>query len=294
MNSILSLSSSFAIGMTSYALANLSVQGLSNTLGLVTLRHGTNPISWLSIQILGGRTHFGGSAIGGEYSGSKYASQNLNRFYMAPDSDYWGSDDYFRVIDKDKAFVETSHFGETEKIDLLAERPTVDKFLGEWPLFPHWLRNKIFMRLLPKTYACKSNINVIQGVIGDVGYSLVKAIATAILAVPTGFINPTIKFRVSEETLKNLDPDLSYPPGVACSSTENISALNIGLRGVIWNSLTPKTFSRMTNNLTRVICGIAEVVFCALTALYIQNSFPAFVTLHKTAILGGVFFAAFS
>lgn len=290
MGTIVNGISSFAIGIASYHIGNLAVQGLSNTLGLVTLRHGTNPLSWLSIQIFGGRTQFGGSSIGGEYSGSKYASQNTNRFYMAPDSDYWGSDKEFRAIDPEKAFVER----DGKKIDLLEERPTVEKLLGSAPLGLAWLRNKGYMRLLPKDYAMKSNVNIAQKIIGEAGHSIFKALAIALFAVPSGMLIPTIKFRMPEESLKNFDPDASYPPGMACSSTENVGPWHIGLRGIIWNSLTPKTFSRMLDHPTRVICGIAEIAFCSLTAFYLYSRFPAFVTSHKIAILAGGLLAALS
>lgn len=63
-------------------LGRLGEHGVANVLGLETLRHGTNPISWLSIHIFGAMPAMGGSSFGGDY-GLQYHAQNVNRFYFA-------------------------------------------------------------------------------------------------------------------------------------------------------------------------------------------------------------------
>lgn len=68
----------------SHFIARLADQGLANTLGLVTLRHGTNPVSWLGIHILGAMPSMGDSKFGGDYHiWGVYSHQNKNRFYFA-------------------------------------------------------------------------------------------------------------------------------------------------------------------------------------------------------------------
>jgi len=73
-----------------YYVARVVDQGLANTVGLETLRHGTNPLSWLSIHLFGAMPSFGGSSIGGDY-GMGLDRQNRGRFYFARDSDNYGS-----------------------------------------------------------------------------------------------------------------------------------------------------------------------------------------------------------
>lgn len=57
-------------------------QGLANSLGLATLRHGTNPFSWISIHLLGAIPALGGNSIGGDY-GNHFDYQNRGRVYFA-------------------------------------------------------------------------------------------------------------------------------------------------------------------------------------------------------------------
>lgn len=113
----------------SYLTARLADQGLANTLGLVTLRHGTNPISWLGIHILGAKPSMGASKFGGDAASYAFATQNKNRFYLAHDSDYFYSNTSSKNLEK---------------------------------YFP----NKIQIRVLPRQYACWSTNNLILSICG--------------------------------------------------------------------------------------------------------------------------------
>src|SRR5262245_44915520 len=69
-----------------YIVGRIADQGLANVTGIETLRHGTNPISWVGIHILGALPkQMGGSKIGGDY-GTGCNEQNVGRFYMEHDS----------------------------------------------------------------------------------------------------------------------------------------------------------------------------------------------------------------
>ena len=67
-------------------------QGLANFCGQATLRHGTNPFSWLCIHLFGVKPSWGGSSIGGDY-GVNFAdfglhghdNDNNNRVYFTKD-----------------------------------------------------------------------------------------------------------------------------------------------------------------------------------------------------------------
>ena len=78
-----------AVFAASHLIARCADQGLANACGLATLRHGTNPLSWLSIHLTGANPHMGGSSIGGDF-GNGFHAQNIGRFYMATDEGRWG------------------------------------------------------------------------------------------------------------------------------------------------------------------------------------------------------------
>src|ERR1700730_17661618 len=109
----------------SHSLARVADQGLANSLGLVTLRHGTNPLSWIGIHILGAQPKMGNSRIGGDY-GCNCDYQNINRFYFAQDTDYY---------------------------EYNFNRP---KF--KVPL------NKLMMRYIPRVYSYSSTVNLFKSI----------------------------------------------------------------------------------------------------------------------------------
>jgi hypothetical protein len=58
--------------------------GLANLLGLETLRHGTNPVSYVSIALFGGNPSHGGTAIGSTYgwASDKETASTKGYFYL--------------------------------------------------------------------------------------------------------------------------------------------------------------------------------------------------------------------
>jgi hypothetical protein len=91
----------FSVFNGAYYLARFADQGLSNALGLATLRHGTNPYSWVSIHIMGADPSYGGAAIGGDF-GMGFDHQNRNNFFVA--HRYTG-----RVISRGYAMMSTAN-----------------------------------------------------------------------------------------------------------------------------------------------------------------------------------------
>jgi hypothetical protein len=68
-----------------HLMGRLADQGLANTLGLATLRHGTHPLSWISIHLFGALPQMGGNRTGGDFgAGCDY--QNGGQFYFAKGS----------------------------------------------------------------------------------------------------------------------------------------------------------------------------------------------------------------
>src|SRR5437016_6333951 len=68
--------------VTSSLLGRIAEQGVANTLGLATLKHGTNAVSWLSIHLFGTLPYFGNTCVGGDY-GKGYDRLNIGRTYFS-------------------------------------------------------------------------------------------------------------------------------------------------------------------------------------------------------------------
>lgn len=85
----------------SYFFGRLVDQGLANTFAVSTLRHGTNPLSWLLIHLHGAQPSWGGSSLGGDF-GRRFDYQNKNNFFL------WTDRDSFYAIAQSKLFSVTS------------------------------------------------------------------------------------------------------------------------------------------------------------------------------------------
>ncbi len=76
------------VGTTSFLTARLVQQGIVNTLSLRTLRHGTNPLAWVSIHLRGLDPAYGGTATptGGTHVTFSGTSDNLAYVTTPPNS----------------------------------------------------------------------------------------------------------------------------------------------------------------------------------------------------------------
>ncbi len=239
----------------------------SHLSGLETLRHGTNPFSWLSIHLIGAVPKFGGSWFGGDY-GCGYDSQNVKHFYMLKST----KDDYY--WNKQQPRLTNYIIKPSNSYSLQGVKDYID--------------NRFIMRIWPKVYGCGSTYNIIT--------KLSPCPDTTISKYTFGFLSsfnillPSIKFHLSPDVVNKMENDPSMHQ-LACSTTYWTSPLNMGLLGVFWNSLTYKTVKRMYDNPTRVLTGVALVAISAATAYYAMLTMPAFIVAHQTAILAGTILA---
>lgn len=74
----------------SHIVARIAEQGLADFCGLVTLRHGTNPISWLFIHTIGFLPSCGGAWYGGDVN-CGFDALNKGRVYFLKDTYRWSS-----------------------------------------------------------------------------------------------------------------------------------------------------------------------------------------------------------
>ncbi len=261
----------------SHLLFRTAEQGLAHLSGLVTLRHGANPLSWLSIHTIGAIPRFGGCKIGGDShnKNEKAHAQNPGRFYMAKDADSF-----------------ENYTGRAKIISFILKNcPKALKERVQWLNEPiKYLDNRIAMRAVPKSYAKRSTARLIEFIcfyphcLKIMNYGIPDFFALS------AYLVPSIKFRFSQEKVDTMTPDKLLNEA-GCSSTEWISPLNIGLLGTVWNSLTYRTVVRMYDSPTRVFTGVALVAISAATAYYAMLTMPAFIVAHQTAILAGAILA---
>jgi len=86
-----------AIVAGSHLIARTADQGLAHTLGLATLRHGTNPLFWLSIHTVGFFPSMGGSKLGGDGI-IREIEQNKNHVFFAVDAEEGKSTDLLSYL----------------------------------------------------------------------------------------------------------------------------------------------------------------------------------------------------
>lgn len=250
-----------------FVIARLFSQGLSNLFALETLRHGTNPLSWVSIHLVGALPFAGGSWWGGD-AGYGFDKQNKNRFYCAHEVDLFAS-------------------GYDPKKSHLTSNPLIDwgyttlSFYRTQNILHRICRaalNALSTSYLPKTYAY-SSIDNASG----------KASADSHIAF-LALMTPNIKFHIPYERMhEDFSEDFTYPAQFAYSTKKWISPMNSGLIGVICNSLTFKTFEHMKKNPKKVLTGLAQIVVAAgAAALVYRFALPALQDHRWAARIGTV------
>jgi hypothetical protein len=255
---------------TTYVIARLFSQGLSNFFALETLRHGTNPLSWLSIHVVGALPFAGGGWWGGD-AGYGFDAQNKNRFYCAHEVNLFDSN-----YEPKKTHLTSNPLIEGGYQVLRYGRENIFRRICRAALNAH------STSYLAKTYAY-SSIDNVSG----------KASAESDIAF-LALLTPNIKFHIPYERMRRSDDfdfrqDPSYPVGFAYSTHKWISPIHSGLIGVIWNSLSFKTFERMKENPKKVFTGLAQMgVAAAAAALVYRFALPALQDHRWAARIGTV------
>lgn len=243
--------STFAAFAGSHFIARTADQGLAHTLGLATLRHGTNPLFWLSIHTVGFMPSMGGSKCGGD-AVLRVHPQNNNHVFFAADAD-----DY-RGVNNLKTFL-------ISKIQM--------RFLPRYfcQTSCQGLLNQI--GLLPKI---KHSDDKMLTVIKFTVLFLLTAGSQAI---------PTIKVRLDSEKAKKLSKDYTIDNDWAVYTDEWVSPLNIGLAGTLWNGLSYKVVKRTYEKPARFIAGVALIAISAYAGIHLL---PSAIVAHKVAVIAGV------
>ena len=209
----------------------------------------------------------GGNRSGGD-AGYGFDAQNKNRFYCAHIVDLFEAN-----YDPKKSHLTSNPIIDWAYLPLRYGRPNIFRRISR-AIF-----NALSTSYLAKTYIFSSIDNL-------TGKGFVAEKDIAIVALVT----PNIKFHISAERLrKDFRQDGTYPVGFAYSTDKWISPINSGLIGVIWNSLTFKTFERMKNDPKKVLIGLTQIgVAAGAAALVYRFALPAIQEHRPVAVIGTV------
>jgi hypothetical protein len=225
-------------GFGGYAAYHLFTSALSDTRGLKTLRHGTGPCNYLSIQKNGARPDLGGKAAGEatllDYSTSKHTE---NKFFV------WNDD-----------------FHQEGRVDH-----------ASW--FVRWLINcktlhPLVKRLGPKYYSIQ----------GGVAATTVQE-APAVVRVPLqviggigGLLTPLLDFHATPEKFeRKFQVDENMVPAARHTAKPLKSWKYIGLPGVLYQGINTKVFSRIKNDPSRFVKGLAKMLLLTVLILSILS-----------------------
>jgi hypothetical protein len=225
-------------GFGGYAAYHLFTSALNDTLGLTTLRHGTGPCNYLSIQKNGARPDLGGKAAGEatlmDYSTSRHTE---NKFFV------WNDD-----------FNQEGRVGH-------------NSWLVRWLLNCKTL-HPFVKRLGPKYYC-------VQGGVAAATFQEAPAVVRIplqILGGIAGLLTPILDFHTTPEKFeRKFKVDERMVPAARHTAKPLKSWKYIGLAGVLYQGLNTKVFSRIKNDPTRFVKGLAKILLLTVLILSILS-----------------------
>lgn len=256
----------FGVYLGSHLVARYAEQGLAHTLGVTTMRHGTNPLSWLSIHLIGFRCSMGGSVVGGD-KGAALIEKNKNRIYLAKDAE-----DY-PLINNNGDWVQKIVFHPSSSMRLL---PRLYAILGTTNLVLAMLR-------LPAVGVCILNK---EEQLAPACWQKVAVCAIAILVLPIGFLVPTIKVRIDPEEMRLFQVDLAA--GEACFTENDIYPDQIGLVGTLRNGLTLQWIDRIRKHPYRLATGVSMLAISIIVGYGAYCTMTTLLVVHRIAMIAGI------
>lgn len=293
-----------AAGAGSYLLAGFADQALADTLGLRTLRHGTDPLTWFRIHLLGGSSADDKSQL----CRIDKALRDHPPFTLCNSPDGYGIN--FSKIFKqlDKAFqikqtlsnrvptmVQTvaltvyrwafqNRFIAYVQTEVKAYSPFLYSFCFQSTPLISIFRQCVLHSL---TFLQKSmaSYQLVKGPKDSGNLRFAAAVAFSTIAA---LFTPTIKFRYQDSQADQFE---ELPGNVLLTSKNHLSPLNIGIIGTLKNGIRI-TLSPLWNQPVKVLSGTAKLALAGAAIYGGAVFFPGFIAAHRTALIAGAVFAA--
>jgi hypothetical protein len=231
--------SSFVYGNAVYSLLD---DGITNVLGLETLRHGTSPFNYVSIRLFGGDPNHGAKRTGSTHGWMQDNTENY--FYVLKDSEYSPTINY-------------------QSLSTLAKIIT----------FPFFIKG-IGYRIFSRQHTFFSSYNTTAQLLPSNSSYLAIKCSRVFLGIFGGLvglcITPTLRFRFSTIDSQELENDSNYH-GIAYRTKHKVEAWRIGLLGSIITGINLGWFARAKAHPLKVLTGVAQITCAvALIVLYVH------------------------
>lgn len=258
---------SIIAGTGAYVLSRFTDQALADSLGLRTIRAGTDPLRWVS-------SHFVGlnspqvSNMTDEY-GADFnalvtigASQITNAIKKLPSG-------WFQTI-----------------ASTLQQKVLQDYIVSEVNstknFFFHSILRKCTMHTVSYVHKTVRTYNLIKEKVPAAPVAI--CIAFGLIGA---LFTPTLKFRYKEtEAQEKFGNATKLPANVLLISKQDLSPLNIGLLGTLKNIQLPSW-----DKASKVALGITKLALAGAVAYGTFRLCPNFIESHKTALITGAVFA---
>lgn len=287
----------------SYCVARSMEQGIADTLGLVTLRHGTDLITWFKIHAFGARPEYDQSQF------CNFQNKPIVQFTVATTSDQYGVDwnpilnaldNEFKLSERKIAaknvltrklppavigtlvrvykFVRFNRMATIIKEKAQKDIPYLNFALSIGPI--PFIMKKALMHLIPVLQKIKASYHRFEKTRLKFTWITLSSVMT-----------PSIKFRFHPSQVEDRFTEFDNIPGrFMLLSEENISPFNMGLIGSIKNSMRCGVPAICRAPL-QVIQGAITVLATGAVAGGAIALFPGFIEAHKVAIIAGAILA---
>lgn len=210
--------------MCGYAVGQYADLTIANLIGLPTLRHGTNPCSWISIRNKGFDPKCGGASFGGDYYTNSFDRRNRTYFTYENSKGY------------------SSNYSSLEKIIL--KIPSI-----------------FLTAIFPQLYISLSTFNYMYSMSDQIFKREASVLLMPLMGVVSlcaMFCFPTLKAHPSQKEVDEMKND-EIIPSIAVYTEKSLPSCNLGIRGIYHNGFTSEVPKRMVGNADRVAMGIFQI-----------------------------------
>jgi hypothetical protein len=281
-----------AAGVFGYTVGRMAEQGLADSLGLTTRRHGTDPLSWVKIHLFGATPQDDVSQLGAKVDTSKpyFTLIEPSEEYVLNLPDLKLSDQISGLLpDVVNTFVTNfiKKYFENKITTLLWKGVTKlvcgGKAFANLSITTFFLK-KTVMYGLPFVQKVDATYKQVKAYVPF--NSRVKAVFAFCASSAIAALTPSIKFRYNENNKADFS-EIKLPMNIVQLSEKKISVSNIGLLGTLKNGIrlgNPICFGQPV----KVIQGIVFMALAGAIATGGLTIAPGILAAHQAAIITGV------